>query len=373
MASKEPAYDAAIVGAGVMGATTALFLARGGMRCVLVDRGGICGEASGVNAGTLTMHMTRTALIPYALGGWRMWTSARAWLGGDPGVTAAPGLSLAFSDADAAILAARAAARRDQGAPIEVLDPARARAIEPGLAEDLKLAAHCPIDGHVTANRTGLVYRQALLAAGVALREGTPVMGIDTGDRSFRLQAGGPALVARRLVLAGGVWLQEMLSWLGLDLTIAALVNQLAVTERMPPVMRTVLGVANGLLSLKQFANGTVLIGGGWQGKGDRERHTTEIIPENLIGNLRLARHVLPALADARVVRTWLGFEAETADAMPIIGPLPGIAGAFVIGSVHSGFTSGPYMGKLLSQLILGEEPERPLFDIRRLLATTPR
>lgn len=373
MASADTAYDAAIVGAGVMGATTALFLARGGMRCVLVDRGGICGEASGVNAGTLTMHMTRTALIPYALGGWRMWTGARQWLGGDPGVTAAPGLSLAFSDQDAAILAARAAARRDQGAPIEVLDPARARAIEPGLAEDLKLAAHCPIDGHVTANRTGLVYRQALLAAGVALREGMPVMGIDAGDRSFRLQAQGPALVARRLVLAGGVWLQEMLAWLGLDLAIAALVNQLAVTERMPPVMRTVLGVANGLLSLKQFANGTVLIGGGWQGKGDRVGHTTEIIPANLIGNLRLARYVLPALADARVVRTWLGFEAETADAMPIIGPVPGIAGAFVIGSVHSGFTSGPYMGKLLSQLILGNEPERPLFDMRRLLATPPR
>jgi len=27
-------------------------------------------------------------------------------------------------------------------------------------------------------------------------------------------------------------------------------------------------------------------------------------------------------------------------------------------------------MGKLLSQLILGDEPERPLFDIGRLLAT---
>ncbi len=370
MATADTAYDAAIVGAGVMGATTALFLARGGMRCVLVDRGSICGEASGVNAGTLTMHMTRAALIPYALRGWQMWTTARHWLGDDPGVTAAPGLSLAFSDEDAAVLETRARARRDQGAPIEVVEPARARAIEPGLAEGLKLAAHCPIDGHVTANRTGLVYRQALSAAGVALREGMPVMGIDAGDGTFRLQAHGPALVARRLVLAGGVWLQEMLSWLGLEVPIEALVNQLAVTDRMPPVMRTVLGVANGLLSLKQFANGTVLIGGGWQGKGDRERHMTEIIPANLIGNLRLARYVVPALADARVVRTWLGFEAETADAMPIIGPVPGVAGAFVIGSVHSGFTSGPYMGKLLSQLILGDEPERQLFDIGRLLAT---
>jgi len=363
------AYDAAIVGAGVMGASTALYLARGGMRCVVVDRGGICRQASGVNAGTLSLHMTRAALIPYALRSWEMWTTAPRWLGGDPGVTATEGLSLAFTDDEAAQLEARSRARREHGAPIEIVDPARARAIEPGLTENFRLAAHCPLDGHVTANRTGLVFRQALAAAGVAVLEGVTVTGIDAGDGGFRLRTPGAAPTARRLVLAGGVWLPEMLSWLGLRLTIEALVNQLAVTERMRPVMRTVLGVANGLLSLKQFANGTVLIGGGWQGRGDRDTRATEIIPENLIGNLRLARHVVPALAEARVVRTWLGFEAETADAMPIIGPVPGVAGAFVIGSVHSGYTSGPYMGKLLAQLILGEVPERPLFDMRRLLA----
>ena len=69
-APRHEVFDAAIVGAGVMGCATALHLARGGMRCVLVDRGAVCGEASGVNAGTLTMHMTRAALIPYALKGW---------------------------------------------------------------------------------------------------------------------------------------------------------------------------------------------------------------------------------------------------------------------------------------------------------------
>jgi glycine/D-amino acid oxidase-like deaminating enzyme len=35
-------FDVAVVGAGVMGSTAALFLARGGMKVVLIDRGGIC-------------------------------------------------------------------------------------------------------------------------------------------------------------------------------------------------------------------------------------------------------------------------------------------------------------------------------------------
>ena len=124
------------------------------------------------------------------------------------------------------------------------------------------------------------------------------------------------------------------------------------------------------IISSAQFATGTVLIGGGWQGKGDRVRRVTEIVPDNLIGNLRLARYAVPALAETRIVRSWLGFEAETDDALPIVGPLSGIPEAYVIGCVHSGYTSGPYFGRLLAQTILGHEPEMPLFDAGRLLAS---
>ena len=98
-------FDAAVIGAGVMGCATALFLARGGMRVVLLDRGEICREASGVNAGTLTMQMTRAALIPYALHAHEMWMNMPAWCaGGDVLATACPGLSVAFTDAEAAML-----------------------------------------------------------------------------------------------------------------------------------------------------------------------------------------------------------------------------------------------------------------------------
>lgn len=363
-------YDAAVVGAGIMGATTALFLARGGMRCALIDAGGVCREASGVNAGTLTLHMTRAALIPYAMRGWEMWKNAPNWLGSDPGVTMTDGLSLAFTAQEAALLEEGVEARRAQGAPIEIVTASRAREIEPGLTDKVRLVAHCPMDGHVTANLTGMAYRRALTEAGVRLYENAPVTGIEADNGGFRLTMAGVAPRARRLVLASGVWLEEMLAWFGSRIRIKALVNQLIVTERLRPVMRSVLGIASGFLSLKQFANGTVLIGGGWQGKGDRVRRVTEIVPDNLIGNLRLARYAVPALAETRIVRSWLGFEAETDDALPIVGPLSGIPEAYVIGCVHSGYTSGPYFGRLLAQTILGHEPEMPLFDAGRLLAS---
>jgi glycine/D-amino acid oxidase-like deaminating enzyme len=360
-------YDVAVVGAGVMGCSTALFLARGGMRVALLDRGEICREASGVNAGTLTMQMTRAALIPYALRAHGMWLTMPEWCaGGDVLATACPGLSVAFTDGEVAMLEERARIRRAAGAPIELIDGAAAQRIEPGLADGVKLAGHCPIDGFTSAYLTGRAFRPALLEAGVALMENTPVRGV---DGRFALDTPAGVVRAKRLVLAGGVWLQDMAAWLGVALPIKVLVNQLVVTERLPPVMRTVLGVASGLLSLKQFANGSVLIGGGWQGIGDRARGGVAVRAENFLGNVRLAAHTVPALREARVLRSWLGLEAETADALPAIGPIPGIDDAWIIGSVHSGYTSGPYMGRILAQAVLGQDPELPLFPIDRLLS----
>ena len=73
-----------------------------------------------------------------------------------------------------------------------------------------------------------------------------------------------------------------------------------------------------------------------------------------------------------RVLRTWTGLEAYAPDNLPVIGPVPGIEDAFVIGCQRSGFTCGPFMGRLLADLIVGRQPElpiaHPVFGPRRLL-----
>jgi glycine/D-amino acid oxidase-like deaminating enzyme len=39
---------------------------------------------------------------------------------------------------------------------------------------------------------------------------------------------------------------------------------------------------------------------------------------------------------------------------------------AYILGCVRGGYTIGPYMGRLVGDLILGNEPELPLFDPKR-------
>ena len=126
------------------------------------------------------------------------------------------------------------------------------------------------MDGFAKANQTGFALSQALKTARVDIHGAYRVERVEPEDNGYAVIGRGEVVRARRLVLAGGVWLEEMLNWLAVRIPIKTLVNQLAVTERIEPVMRTVIGIASGLLSLKQFDNGTVVIGGGWQGKGSR-------------------------------------------------------------------------------------------------------
>ena len=365
-------YDLGVVGGGIFGCSMALFAARAGLKVALVERGLLCREASGVNAGTLTMQMTRLALVPFALGGHAMWASAREWLGHDVGVEVKEGLSLAFTEQEEALLVERSAKRREAGAPIEMVTAVKAREIEPGLTGKVRAAAYCRIDGFANAYLTGMAFRRALLDAGVTVMERTPATGVVPAGTGYLIETAGGRIPVRRLVLTGGAWLEPMLAWLGIKLPMRVLVNQVAVTERFAPVMRTQLGIASGLLSLRQFRHGTVVIGGGWQGVGDPVQGPYGTNPDNLIANVRLACHAIPRLAGARLARVWSGLEAKTADYLPAIGPIPGHPDAWVCGACYSGFASGPFIGRLLVERMLGRETNHPLFPIGRLLAISP-
>ena len=127
-----------------------------------------------------------------------------------------------------------------------------------------------------------------------------------------------------------------------------------------------------GVLSLKQYPNGSCLIGGGWQGRGGPADGRKELDYENLLHNLRVAAAVVPALAELRVLRSWSGFEAVAPDALPVLGRLPRHDDAVRAGlRARGGYSQGPALGKLLAELMLRRETSLHvgLFDPARFRA----
>ena len=356
-------FDTVVVGGGVMGAAAALRLAEGGMRVALCEARQLGMGASGVNAGTLSMQTKRVPLIPYAVRGYELWKKA----GDAVGFKETGSLTLAYSESEADGLRHRMMARRNAGAPIELITPAAARSLEPRIREGLAAASFCAADGYANASLTGVYYRSRLRAAGVDVRELTPAQRIVPDDAGVRVYTPAGMLRARRALLATGAWAKTMAEQMGVSLPIRLRVNTVSVTERMAKLIHAVIAHASGMLTLKQAANGTVLIGGAWQGRGSPDDGHGDIAPESLIANLRLAQFVLPDLAGARVMRCWTGFEAQTPDSVPLAGPMPGANNVFVLCCVRSGYTIGPYIGALMADAMLGREPELPLFDPARL------
>jgi len=357
--------DLIVIGAGIMGATAALRAAQGGMRVIVVERDAAGAGASGVNAGTLSLQIKRVALMRYALRGYEWWRHA----GDAVGFKRTGGYTLAFNASEQLLLEARMTQKREAGAPIEFVSPAQVRAREPELSDRIVAASYCAEDGHADSTRTGPYLRGLLRASGVALREHAPVLAIDIGDGGFRVTRPAGPIDARRVLIASGAWTAPIAAMLGVTLPIDVRVNTVSVTEPGPRRLHAMIGHATGLLTLKQKSSGGFLIGGGWQGRGSPKTGRGEVAGETLLQNLRLARFALPALAHARVLRSWTGFEAFVADHFPLAGRLPGVPDAYVLACVRGGYTIGPCIGPLVADLILGHEPELPLFDPARVMA----
>lgn len=360
-------YDLAIIGGGIMGCGAALRATEGGMRVVILEQNEIGSGASGVNAGTLSLQIKRVKLMPYALKGYALWQAA----GEKVGFHCVGGFTLAFTDEEAQLLNERMTLKREAGAPVELVSPNQVLDTEPGLSRKIVAASWCAADGYANSSLTGSYYRKLLKDAGIEAREYCRVEKIDHGSGGFTFATTTGTVAASRLLIATGAWSRPVGAMLDLDLPVQARVNTVSVTERAPPIVRTVIGHATGLLTLKQKPNGTVLIGGGWQGRGTPQEGRGELAPPTLLTNLRLAQFAVPGVANLRVVRSWTGFDAAVPDFYPLAGALPGIEGGYILACVRGGYTIGPYISGLMGDLILGREPELPLFDPGRFQTKT--
>ncbi|MCB1719994.1 MAG: FAD-dependent oxidoreductase, partial [Candidatus Competibacteraceae bacterium] len=179
------------------------------------------------------------------------------------------------------------------------------------------------------------------------------VDGLATANGGFRVSAGHKTLACDYLALAAGGHSTRLAATMGVKLPLWVDCNMLTVTEPGPRVIDKVLTHIGGTMSLKQHSNGTVLIGGGWQGRGKFSQQTREIDPVAWVQNVGLGASIVPGLRGLRVNRAWAGYEAVTKDALPMLGRMPGIENAFVAAGARGGFHMGPAQGFVLSELIL--------------------
>lgn len=363
--------DIVIIGAGVSGLATALPLAKAGRDVLVLDKAEPWSDASGANAGTLSVQVKRREALRPTRDAIQLWERMAEDYGIDVGFGRPGGLRVATTDRQVAYLRNAVAEQRDEGIEVEFLQANALRAIAPWLGPDVKAASFCEWDAYSSPLAAGNAMISGARALGATIEGGTPVTSIRhdiRGDYIVNTSRG--EVRARQIVDTAGAWAGEIAAMLEASFPVEVDINMLTVTEPAPRLVDKVVTHAGGVLSVKQYPNGTYLIGGGWQGRGSVAAGTKEIDYQRFVHNMRVAAVVIPALADLRIVRTWAGYEAVAPDALPVMGRLAGHDAAWVLACARGGYSQAPALGAKLADMILtgAETGEHTAFSPQRFV-----
>jgi len=365
-------FDAAVIGGGIFGLVCALMLARAGKCVVMLERHRIWSQASAVNAGSLAVQNKLPALVPYTLWAWELWKQLGSQLDADIGLAQDGGYKIAMHAQDARRLIHTARAQRDAGLEVYWQSAQEIRRRAPWLSADLIAATFSPHDGFASPTRLGPALRRAVERAGVVIVEDAQVQAM-TRDHPATIMTTRGAFQAHQVAITAGAWSGRLAALVGIKLPVSLDVNMVSVTEPARATVGHIVTHARGILTVKQVANGSCLIGGGWQGSGSLDDARKDVNYDQLVHNLRLARAVIPGLGPLNIVRSWAGYEGVTPDSLPILGRLPGCDHFYCAACARGGFTLGPLMGTLLAELMLTSKPSKPidLFDPGRFAHVT--
>lgn len=347
-------HDVVVVGAGIAGAGAAFFLAEAGAAVLLLDRGDVAGQTTGLGEGNVLVSDKRPGPeLDLALAGRDLWTE----------------LAERFPQARATAKGAIVLGARPEQIPVPGEHLPDVRAAEPAVAPGVEGVL---VAGELQVDARGLA---GALAEQVPVRTGAEVAAIEPGG-GVRL-AGGERIAADHVVLAAGPWSAALSP---VPLPLEPRKGHLLAFAAPPRLVGHKLyeaayldaieapGAALQVASVvEQTLDGDEVLAG-----SSRERVGFDpAVDEAVLAAMRArAERWVPALAGLRRTRAWVGFRPWLPDGLPAIGPSRRAPGLHVCtGHEGAGVGLGPVSGRLVARAILEGAPVPAAFDPDRYAA----
>lgn len=371
--------EVVVIGGGVVGSSTAYFLARAGKKIVLVEKGYKAGEASGANAAFIWSITRKPGIdIRLAMHSINIHRQLQKELDRDFEYVYNGGLLVIEDEEQLPFVEAHVKARAEDGYPLEMIDAKQVFELEPLLSEEKIIGAvFSPIDG--TTNPIFLVISLNLQAQklGAKIFHHTEVRGIEVmGGKIKGVITDKGTIKTNTVVNAAGSWGCFIGEMVGLKVPVTPFQLAMLVTEQLPPcvfhpimsasyMLEEDTGKEGGLgcgLIISQQAAGNLLIGASWRDAGYDKRTNQEEI--ELMARVNV--EAMPSLKDVRVIRSYANSFPHTDDDLPILGKVDGVEG-FIMACGHNGhgIGLGPGSGKLIQELICEGITSIPLDELR--------
>lgn len=359
--------DVIVVGGGIHGCSTALHCAMRGLSVLLLEKDYPGRHASGVNAGGVRQLARDTAEIPLSVYSMELWHGIRDLVDDDCGFTSEGQVLVAETEAELDGFRERVAELNALGyTHEELIDAAELRRLVPAVQESCPGGIVSRRDGAAIPFRTVQAFRRKAEALGARVIEGVRVTGLARDGAGWRVETDRGAFSAARIVNAAGAWADRFAAALGEPVPLEVIAPMLMITARVPHFIDPVVILRGRKLSFKQFANGTVLIGGGYRGRPDRDTNATILDWTRLAESARTVWELFPVMRDALVVRAWAGIEARMPDDIPVFGPSTTSEGVFhQFGFSAHGFQLGPGAGAVMAELVATGATNMPIEAFR--------
>ncbi|MCB1685438.1 MAG: FAD-binding oxidoreductase, partial [Pseudomonadales bacterium] len=405
-----------IVGAGIVGASTALYAARAGLKVILLDKGAIGFEQSTRNWGWVHQQVRYPHLIPLAMQSRRIWETLEQDLGADLEWRQGGNLNIAGSPEAMAGYEGYQRAAADTGLDVELLSAAQVADRLPGIRGGVLGGLFIPSDGQANPHRVTRAFVDAAVVAGATLLQGCAVHSIlisSAGVQGVVTERG--SLLADQVLVAAGAWSRRLLKPLGIALPQNAIRSTVIRTTPAPPYTQAT-GWAPEVAFRQDAAGRFVLASGArstfdinldaltdirqfgataWQFRRELKLAMGRPLIRDLLGlipgtrthaspwaalrsnepppdleaaapNLEGFARLLPRFADLAVEKIWAGNIDMTPDQAPVIDnrtPVPGLV--IATGFSGHGFAMGPAGGLCVSQLLQGRAADTSLHAFR--------
>jgi sarcosine oxidase subunit beta len=368
--------DVVIVGGGCMGASVAYHLAeRDVTDVVLLEREPQLGTAStGRNAGGFRHQFSHPANIELSRESIALFADFENIVGYPIDFWRDGYLFLLSSPASVDTFQRNVALQRRHGIHVEWLAARDAAALCPGLSvEGVLGATYCGDDGIADPNGVTQGFAKAAQARGVEIRRGEEVTGIRVSNgRVTAVETSHGTIATYNVVNAAGAWAEAIGKLAGASVPVAperrhifiaqppggGSWDEAAHTGKVPASRLMVIDFESTFYFHRE--GGGLLFG---MGDPDEQRGFDITVRWDFLPKvIEVAVRRLPALTDAAVSHAWAGLYEMTPDHNPIIGPAREVSGFYTIaGFSGHGFQHSPAAGRILADLIMGQDPK---FDL---------
>jgi glycine/D-amino acid oxidase-like deaminating enzyme len=348
--------DVVVVGAGAVGCSIAYQLRKRGKNVVLVDKGEPGSGTSSTNFGLVWSHTKEPhTYMELNLASGKLMAQMVEELGEDVELRMEGGLRLCLTE-DIFEQAAVAMERQSRSPRFRgrMLSTEEVREMQPGVSPKIAGASYSPDDGDVNWAKWTMSLVRGCERSGVVMKRHTEVVGFELdpdGAISAVLTDQG-RIETGAVVNSAGPWAKRVAAMAGVGIDVYPLRGQVLITEPVDIVC------PKPMSTVRQDRRGQFLMGSTNEDVGF-DWTTTEQAAGAIREN---AAKLVPATADAKVVRHFSGLRPQPRDDLPLLGAVPRVPG-FYIAVSHSGITLSPMHGKVISELIVDGHTDVPIED----------